>query len=123
VSAVIVVEVQPGRQSGCRAPDSDLRSNGGDTVTMGNLPPGSRGPVQPELARAAERLPGDHGMPGGSRYALRRDGLLSLNSGGTNRLLVPAAGCCATVHHLPGAEVEQVAWRSIQAVASPLPRR
>jgi ATP-dependent DNA ligase len=32
------------------------------------------GPVGLELARAVEQLPGEHGMPGGSRYELKWDG-------------------------------------------------
>jgi ATP-dependent DNA ligase len=32
------------------------------------------GPVGLELARAVEQLPGQHGMPGGSRYELKWDG-------------------------------------------------
>jgi hypothetical protein len=47
-----------------------------DTVAVGNRPPGLAGPFQLELARAAERLPGEHGMPGGSRYELKWDGFL-----------------------------------------------
>ncbi|TDO27523.1 hypothetical protein EV643_1567 [Kribbella sp. VKM Ac-2527] len=38
---------------------------GCDTVAMGNLPPGLAGAVQLELARAAERLPGDRGSRAG----------------------------------------------------------
>jgi hypothetical protein len=34
------------------------------------------GPVAVELARAVEQLPGQHGMPGGSRYELKWDGFL-----------------------------------------------
>ncbi|MFC5262838.1 hypothetical protein ACFPJ1_12050 [Kribbella qitaiheensis] len=34
------------------------------------------GPVQLELAKAVEQLPGPHGMPGGSRYELKWDGFL-----------------------------------------------
>jgi ATP-dependent DNA ligase len=41
---------------------------------MGNLSPDLAGPVQLELARAVEQLPGRHGMPGGSRYELKWDG-------------------------------------------------
>jgi len=35
-----------------------------------------RGPVGLQLARAVEQLPGEHGMPGGSRYELKWDGFL-----------------------------------------------
>jgi hypothetical protein len=41
-----------------------LSSVAGDTVAMGNLSPELVGPVQTELARAVEQLPGPHGMPG-----------------------------------------------------------
>ncbi|MFC5264818.1 RNA ligase family protein [Kribbella qitaiheensis] len=41
---------------------------------MGKLAPDLLGPVGLELARAVERLPGQHGMPGGSRYELKWDG-------------------------------------------------
>lgn len=47
-----------------------------NTVAMGNLSRELTGPVQLELARAFERLPGEHGMPGGSRYELKYDGNL-----------------------------------------------
>jgi hypothetical protein len=43
---------------------------------MGNLSPELIGPVQLELARAVEQLPGQQGMPGGSRYELKWDGFL-----------------------------------------------
>ena len=43
-------------------------------MAVGNLPPELSGPVQLELAKAVERLPGLHGMPGGSRYELKWDG-------------------------------------------------
>lgn len=46
----------------------------GDTVAMGNLSPQLTGPVQLELAKAVEQLPGPPGMPGGSRYELKWDG-------------------------------------------------
>jgi hypothetical protein len=46
------------------------------TDAMGNLSPELTGPVQLELARAVEQLPGRHGMPGGSRYELKWDGFL-----------------------------------------------
>lgn len=46
----------------------------GDTVAMGNLSPELTGPVQLELAKVVEHLPGPHGMPGGSRYELKWDG-------------------------------------------------
>jgi hypothetical protein len=42
----------------------------------GKLAPGLLGPVGLELARAVEQLPGQHGMPGGSRYELKWDGFL-----------------------------------------------
>jgi ATP-dependent DNA ligase len=45
-----------------------------DTAAMGNLSPELTGPVQLELAKAVEQLPGPHGMPGGSRYELKWDG-------------------------------------------------
>jgi hypothetical protein len=35
-----------------------------------------RGPVGLQLARAVEEPPGQHGMPGGSRYELKWDGFL-----------------------------------------------
>ncbi|TCC49589.1 hypothetical protein E0H73_42380 [Kribbella pittospori] len=41
---------------------------------MGNLSPGLAGPVQLELAKAVEQLPGDHGIPGGARFELKWDG-------------------------------------------------
>jgi ATP-dependent DNA ligase len=41
---------------------------------MGNLSPELAGPVQLELAKAVEQVPGEHGMPGGSRYELKWDG-------------------------------------------------
>jgi hypothetical protein len=34
------------------------------------------GPVELELAKAVERLPGRSGLPGGSRYELKYDGYL-----------------------------------------------
>jgi hypothetical protein len=43
---------------------------------VGKLAPDLLGPVGLELARAVERLPGPHGMPGGSRYELKWDGFL-----------------------------------------------
>ncbi|WP_255512688.1 hypothetical protein [Kribbella steppae] len=43
---------------------------------MGSLAPGLLGPVGLELARAVEQLPGQHAMPGGSRFELNRDGFL-----------------------------------------------
>jgi hypothetical protein len=46
----------------------------GKTVAMGNLSPELTGPVQLELATAVEQLPGEHGMPGGSRFELTWDG-------------------------------------------------
>ena len=55
---------------------SNVRKWPGDTVAMGNLSPDLTGPVQLELAKGAEQLPGPHGMPGGSRYELKRDGFL-----------------------------------------------
>jgi hypothetical protein len=42
-------------------------------VAMGNVSPELTRPVQLELARAVEQLPGTHGMPGGSRLALKWD--------------------------------------------------
>lgn len=41
---------------------------------MGNLPSDLTGPVQLELAKAVEQLPGERGLPGGSRYELKWDG-------------------------------------------------
>ncbi|MEU8226181.1 ATP-dependent DNA ligase [Kribbella sp. NPDC048915] len=41
---------------------------------MGNLSPDLTGPVALELARAVEQLPGEHAMPGGSRFELKWDG-------------------------------------------------
>jgi hypothetical protein len=38
---------------------------------MGNLSPELAGPIQLELARTVEQLPGPHGMPGGYRYELK----------------------------------------------------
>jgi hypothetical protein len=46
------------------------------TDAVGNLPPGLAGPVQLELARAEERMPGVHALPGGSRYESKWDGYL-----------------------------------------------
>ena len=43
-------------------------------MAVGNLPPELSGPVQLELAKAVERLPGPRGVPGGSRYELKWDG-------------------------------------------------
>jgi hypothetical protein len=43
---------------------------------MGNFPTGLAGPVELELAKAVDQLPGEHGMPGGSRYELKWDGFL-----------------------------------------------
>ena len=34
------------------------------------------GPVELELAKAVEKLPGRRGLPGGSRYELKYDGYL-----------------------------------------------
>ncbi len=34
------------------------------------------GPVELELAKAVEQLPGRRGLPGGSRYELKYDGYL-----------------------------------------------
>jgi hypothetical protein len=53
-----------------------IASARGDIVARGNLPPELTGPVQLELAKAVEQLPGQHGMPGGSRYELKWDGFL-----------------------------------------------
>ena len=41
---------------------------------MAPLSPDLAGPVGLALARAVEKLPGVHGMPGGSRYELKWDG-------------------------------------------------
>ena len=41
---------------------------------MGNLSPELAGPVQLELTKAVEQLPGRNGLPGGSRYELKYDG-------------------------------------------------
>ena len=38
------------------------------------LPPGLAGPVDVELARAGEKVPGSHALPGGSCYELKWDG-------------------------------------------------
>jgi ATP-dependent DNA ligase len=46
----------------------------GNTGRVGKLAPDLLGPVGLELARAVEQLPGQHGMPGGSRYELKWDG-------------------------------------------------
>ncbi|WP_255512890.1 hypothetical protein [Kribbella sp. VKM Ac-2568] len=43
---------------------------------MGNNAPELAGPVELELAKAVEHLPGPHGMPGGSRHELKWDGFL-----------------------------------------------
>jgi hypothetical protein len=43
---------------------------------VGNLPPDLAGPVKLELARAEEKLPGQHALSGGSRYELKWDGYL-----------------------------------------------
>jgi hypothetical protein len=43
---------------------------------VGKLAPDLLGPVGLELVRAVEQLPGQHGMPGGSRYELKWDGIL-----------------------------------------------
>lgn len=48
----------------------------GETVAMGNLSPELTGPVQLELAKAIEQLPGEHGMTGESRFELKWDGFL-----------------------------------------------
>ena len=48
----------------------------GNTGRVGKLAPDLLGPVGLELARAVEQLPGQHGMPGGSRYELKWDGFL-----------------------------------------------
>jgi hypothetical protein len=41
---------------------------------MGNLSAGLDGPVELELAKPVEQLPGERGLPGGSRYELKWDG-------------------------------------------------
>jgi hypothetical protein len=43
---------------------------------VGKLAPDLLGPVGLELARAVEQLPGEHAMPGGSRFELKWDGFL-----------------------------------------------
>jgi hypothetical protein len=48
----------------------------GETDVMTLLSPDLVGPVGLELARAVEKLPGVHGMPGGSRYESKWDGFL-----------------------------------------------
>jgi hypothetical protein len=48
----------------------------GNTGKVGKLAPDLFGPVGLELAQAVERLPGPHGVPGGSRYELKWDGFL-----------------------------------------------
>jgi ATP-dependent DNA ligase len=45
-------------------------------VALGNLSPELEGPVQLELAKAVEQLPGEHGMSGGARYELKWDGFI-----------------------------------------------
>lgn len=40
------------------------------------LPPELAGPVELELAKAVEQLPGRNDLPGGSRYELKYDGHL-----------------------------------------------
>ncbi|HET6295213.1 MAG TPA: hypothetical protein VFG33_17645 [Kribbella sp.] len=40
------------------------------------LSPALAGPVELELAKAVEQLPGPNGLPGGSRYELKYDGYL-----------------------------------------------
>jgi ATP-dependent DNA ligase len=45
-----------------------------ETGGMVGLAPDLRGPVGLQLARAVERPPGEHGMPGDSRYELKWDG-------------------------------------------------
>ncbi len=41
---------------------------------MGNVSPGLAGPVAFELAEPVEQVPGEHAMPGGSRYEMKWDG-------------------------------------------------
>jgi hypothetical protein len=60
----------------CHTPERDGNSARGDHVAMGNLSPELSGPVELELAKAVEQLPGQHGMPGGARYELKWDGFL-----------------------------------------------
>jgi hypothetical protein len=48
----------------------------GNTDTVGKPAPDLLGPVGLELARAVEHLPGEHAMPGGSRFELKWDGFL-----------------------------------------------
>jgi hypothetical protein len=43
---------------------------------VGKLAADLSGPVELELAKSAEQLPGAHGMPGGSLYELKYDGYL-----------------------------------------------
>jgi hypothetical protein len=43
---------------------------------MASLASDLQGPVGLALAHAVEQLPGEHGMPGGSRYELKWDGYL-----------------------------------------------
>jgi ATP-dependent DNA ligase len=45
-------------------------------VAVGNLSPELEGPVQLELAKAVEQLPGEHGMSGGARYEVKWDGFI-----------------------------------------------
>jgi hypothetical protein len=47
-----------------------------ETGGMVALAPDLRGPVGLQLARAVEQVPGEQGMPGGSRYELKWDGFL-----------------------------------------------
>jgi ATP-dependent DNA ligase len=58
------------------------------TDAVGNLPSGLAGPVQLELARAEERMPGVHALPGGARYELKWDGyrMASIRTGDGVRL-------------------------------------
>lgn len=48
----------------------------GDTVAVGNLSHELEGPLQLELAKAVDQLPGEHGMSGGARYELKWDGFI-----------------------------------------------
>ena len=48
----------------------------GEAVAMGNLSPDLTGPVGLELAKAVQLLPGEHAMPGGSRFELKWDGFI-----------------------------------------------
>ncbi|WP_158441562.1 hypothetical protein [Kribbella steppae] len=47
-----------------------------DAGAVGNFPPHLTGPVALELAKAVDHLPGEHGMPGGSRFEWKWDGFI-----------------------------------------------